>query len=173
MKALLIVADEFEDLELFTVTSILRRALPVTIASLSSTIVTSASGVKITADKRLAELQISDYTILILPSFDGMENSQKLMGTIMAFHKENKLITAMSRAPLILAKAGVLENKIATVYPGLESRIPRPRDARIVVDGNIITSRAPSDSAELALKLVEILKGKAAEKNLRERIFPS
>lgn len=166
----MIAADGFDDLELFTVAGVLRKAMPVTIASLSAMLVASASDIKITADKRLSELDIGEYDILLLPSLDGMENSQKLLNLIKDFDKENKIIAAMSRAPLVLAKAGILENKIATVFPGLESRIPRPRDARIVIDRNIITSRSPSDSLELALKLVEISQGKAAAKRLRESI---
>ncbi len=171
MKVLLIISDGFEDLEAFTAVSILRKAnIPVIIASLSSTVVTSISRVKITADKRIGEISTNDYDILLLPSFYGAENSQKLINLIKDFNKENKLIVAMTKTPLILAKAGILENKIATVYAGLESKIPRPRDARIVIDGNIITSRSASDSLELALKLVETLQGKEAAKRLREEV---
>ncbi len=172
MKAIIVAADGFEDMELFPVSSILRRAgVPLTIASISSSmLVASASGIKLTADKRLAELSASEYDVLILPSFDGMENSQKLMTMIADFNKEKKLIVAMSHAPLILAKTGILENKIATIYPGMESRIPRPRDAKIVIDGNIITSRSPADSMEVGLKLTEILKGKTVAKSMREKI---
>ena len=172
MKALFVVGDGFEDLELFTVTSILRRAnVPVTIASLSAITITSTSAVKITADKRLSEIATSEYNLLLLPTFEGMENSQKLVNLIQEFDKENKIIIAMSRAPLLLSKAGILENKIATIYPGLESKIPRPRDARIVIDKNIVTSRSPSDAQELALKLVEILQGRVAAKKIREKII--
>lgn len=171
MNTLAVIADGFEDLELFTVASILRKAnIPIIIASISATVVLSAAKVKITADKRLSELATADYDTLLLPSFEGVENSQKLINLIKDFNKENKVIVAMSRAPLVLAKAGALDNKIATIYPGLESKIPRPRDARIVIDGNIITSRSASDSQELALKLVEISQGKAAAKRLRESL---
>lgn len=168
MKALLVIADNFEDLELFTVTSILRRAnMAVTISSLSAMQVAGVSGIKISADKRLNEVASSDYSILLLPSFEGMENSEKLISLVKEFDKENKIIVAMSRAPLVLAKAGILEKKIATVYTGLEYKIPRPRDARIVIDGNIITSRSPTDSAELAFKIIEIAKGKSVAKSLK------
>lgn len=171
MRALLVVGDDFEDLELFTVTGILRRAkIAVTIASLSSMNVTSSSSVKISADKRLGDIDTGEYELLLLPSFDGMENSNKLVGIIKEFNDASKIIAAMSRAPLVLAKAGVIENRIATVYTGLESKIPRPRDARIVIDGNIITSRAPSDAAELSYRIVELVHGKAVAKALRQKM---
>jgi len=170
MKALFVVGDGFEDLELFTTAAILRKTMTVTIASISATTIASASAVKITADKRLGEIATSEYSLLLLPTFEGMETSQKLVSLIQEFDKENKIIIAMSRAPLLLAKAGVLENKIATIYPGFESRIPRPRDAKIVIDKNIITSRSPSDTQELALKLVEILQGKAVAKKIWEKM---
>ena len=171
MKSVMIISDGFEDLEVFTTASILRRAdVPLTIATLSSMVVTSSSGIRITADMRVSELDISEYDMILLPSFEGMENSQKITSLVKEFNKDGKFIVAMSHAPIALAKAGVLENKLATVYDGMESKIPRPRDARIVIDGNIITSRSPSDVQELALKLVEISQGKATAKRMRERL---
>lgn len=84
------------------------------------------------------------------------------------FDLKKKYIAAICAAPLILAKAGVLENRIATIYPGLEKELPKPRDAKVIVHDNIITSKAPGTAMEFALKLVEVLKGKNAARSVKE-----
>jgi len=58
-------------------------------------------------------------------------------------------------------KAGVLSGKRVTCYPGFEERFSDCTfvDLRVVVDGNLITSRGPGIVAEFSVKLIEILKG--------------
>jgi 4-methyl-5(b-hydroxyethyl)-thiazole monophosphate biosynthesis len=170
MKALLVVSEGFEDLEAFTLGSILRKGgAHVAIASLSSGWLTSTSGIHISADKRISEVAADDYDILIIVSSDGMQNSNRLISLIKQFDAQKKVIAATARAPLILSKSGILENRISTVYPGLESGIPRPRDAKIVIDRNVMTSRCPVDSLELAFKIIELFYGKPAANKLRQK----
>ena len=63
-------------------------------------------------------------------------------------------------APNILATAVIINDRKATIYPGQERHIPRPRGDRVVVDGNIITSQAPGTAIDFALKIVEVMGGK-------------
>jgi protein deglycase len=59
----------------------------------------------------------------------------------------------------------VLEKKNATSHPSHQAMLPPPRDspfdrsARVVVDGNIITSQGPGTSLEFSLELVKVLYG--------------
>ncbi len=70
-------------------------------------------------------------------------------------------------APSILTKAGIINDKKATIYPGQEREIPRPRSERVVVDGNIITSQAPGTAMEFSLKIVEKLGGRERADKLK------
>ena len=95
-------------------------------------------------------------------------------------NEKGKLIAAICAAPTVLAHAGILKGKKATVYPGMEDQI---RDAGaeflddlVVVDGNIVTSRGPSTAMLFGWKLSEILAGKAtadevAKRMLRDLVF--
>jgi len=69
--------------------------------------------------------------------------------------------------PVILAKAGVLKGKKATVWSSLMDRVPvrilEENDAiyqekSVVVDGKIITANGPAAAEEFAKAIVEVLK---------------
>jgi 4-methyl-5(b-hydroxyethyl)-thiazole monophosphate biosynthesis len=165
MQCLIIAANGFEETELVAIVDILRRAgIDVTIAGLTTTIVESVRKVRIVADVRLDEIDHNRYDALILPGGDpgykNLANSSRVIQIIKDFNKKKKIIAAICASPYVLAKAGILEDKIATIYPGLEKLIPRPRDGRVIVCENIITGRGPGDVFIFALKLVEILVGK-------------
>lgn len=174
MKALIILANGFEEIEAFTVVDVLRRAkIDLTVVGLVSTIVDGAHFVRVMADKKLSDINPDNYDMLILPGGIGykhLTNSQAVLNLVKDFDKKKKFIAAICASPSVLAKAGIMENKIGTIYPGMEKELPRVRDAKVVVDKNVITSKGPGTSIEFALKLVEILAGKGIEKRLREAL---
>lgn len=174
MKALIILADGFEEIEAFTVIDVLRRAnIEVTSAGLMSAVVEGAHKIRTMADKTLSAANLDTFDALILPGGAGYKNllnSAAVIKIIQDFNKKNKILAAICAAPCVLAKAGVLDGKIATIYPGMESSLPRPREAKVVVDKNVITSRSPGTAMEFALKLVEVMSTKAASRKVREAL---
>jgi len=62
-----------------------------------------------------------------------------------------------------LAQAGLLENKVATSYPGvlegLALKNTQIKNTALEVDGKIITSRGPGTAMDFSLKLIELLEG--------------
>ena len=175
MKVLVPLADGFEEIEAITIVDVLRRAgLDVVMAGLPGTMVRGSRNVKIIADAKMDDVNPDEFDALVLPGGDpGYKNlgqSQKILNMIRDFHSQGKLVCAICASPLVLAKAGILEDKKATVYPGLERDIPKPRGDRVVVDGNIITSQGPGTAIEFALKIVESLLGKDRAEMVRKQI---
>ena len=70
-----------------------------------------------------------------------------------------KTIGAICAAPTVLQAAGVIQNKTVTSHPSVKDKLNGARysEDRVVVDGNIVTSRSPGTAMEFAMKLVEIL----------------
>lgn len=172
MSVLVILADGFEEIEAMTIIDILRRAgVDVVTVGLNSTTVDSAHRVRVMADKKLSDINPEDFDALILPGGPGYRNllnSSAVIELVKSFDKNKKLVAAICAAPAVLAKAGILEEKIATIYPGMESELPRPRDAKVIVANNVVTSRGPGTAMEFALKLAEILTGANTAKKVRE-----
>ena len=60
----------------------------------------------------------------------------------------------------MLKPHGLLEGRKATCYPAMLSELDEPREDKVVVDGNCITSQGPGTALKFSLKLVEILFGR-------------
>ncbi|MBI2578529.1 MAG: DJ-1/PfpI family protein [Candidatus Aenigmarchaeota archaeon] len=175
MKVLLLLAEGFSEIDAFTVVDVLRRSgVDVETCGLASSSVTGARKTKILADKKLEAVNHDDYDILVIPGGPGYKNlinSSAVIKIIKAFDTQKKYIAAMCESPVVLAKAGIISDKIVTVYSGLEQQVPRPRNARVIVAGNVITCRSPSAAADFALKLVEIAVGKKAALKTKQELF--
>jgi len=176
MKILVPLAEGFEEIETMSIVDVLRRAgHDVTLAGIPGSIITGSRGVKVLADKMLKDINENEFDVLVLPGgYPGYVNlgkSQRISEIIRNFNEKEKTIAAICAAPSVLAKTGVLDNKKATIYLGMEKEIPWPRGDRVVVDGNIITGQGPGAAIEFALKIVEVLDGKEkAEKLKRELV---
>jgi len=174
-KILVPLADGFEDIEVFAVVDILRRAgVNVVTAGMSGNLVTSASKVRIHADSRLLDEDLSKFDGIVLPggnaAVDVLGKMTTLTKTLQDFAKNGKFIAAICAAPPILHKLGILDDKKATAYPGLEKGFSRPRSDRVVVDGNIVTSQGPGTAVAFALKIVEQLMGREAALRVSQQI---
>jgi protease I len=91
------------------------------------------------------------------------ENSYKVARETVA---QNKVLGSICVSPVILAKAGVLKGKRATVWSSSMDRGPVKilkengaiyEDKDVVQDGKIITGNGPEAAQEFAEKLVEVL----------------
>ena len=183
-KALVLLAEGFEEVETVTPITYLRRAgIDVTTAAVGAALHETAClerqgarGVKIIADTTLAEFTRSnnaaDIDAVIVPGgLKGAENlaiCEKTGALLKEMAAAGKLVCAICASPaVVLAPLGLLSGKKFTCYPGFEEKVKDGEylQDRIVTDGNIITSRAAGTSGEFAMAIIEGLLGKdAAEK---------
>lgn len=168
-KAAVLFADGFEEIEALTVVDIMRRAnIKCDMISIRNLEVTGAHGVKVISDKLIDE-GVDDYDLIVLPG--GMpgatylKKDNRVINAIKKFHKEGKFVAAICAAPIVLDRAEIIEEKDITSYPGFEDELRgcKYREEKVVVDGNIITSRGPATAMEFAYKLVEILCKESAD----------
>lgn len=176
MNVLVPLAEGFEETEAMSIVNILRRAgIKVTTAGLPGTIIKGSRNVKVLADAKLDDISVKDFDAIVLPGgspgYTNLSKSQKVKRMIGDFHRDGKLVAAICGAPTVLAEAGILTDVKATVFPGLEKYIPKPRSKSVVVDGNVITSQGPGTAMEFSLTLVEYLAGKETMKNVKEQLL--
>lgn len=172
MKVVVPLAEGFEEIEFSTIVDILRRAgIDVTVAGLKEGIIDGAHGIGVTADTLIDKVGADDFDVIILPGghpgFVNLGKSERVLKLVRGMFDRNKYVTAICGAPSVLSKAGVIQGKRATIFPGLEDTLTGAQysDQRVVVDGKVITSQGPGTAMEFAIKLVEVLasKGKAEE----------
>lgn len=167
--ALVPVADGTEEIEAVTIIDTLRRAgVSVTVASVGERQITASRGVRIVADCLIGDcLHDPPYDLIALPGgmpgAEHLRDSKTLHGLLQRQKNEGRLIAAICAAPVVVLLAHhLLENQNATGHPNFSPHLPNQMAvrSRVVVDGSLITSRAPGTAMEFALTLVEILCGR-------------
>ncbi len=174
MKAVIFLADGFEEIEALTPWDVLKRAgTDVTLVSVSGKdTVTGSHGLVVKADTA----DIPDAGLYILPGgMPGTNNlmaSKKVTDTVLKASRENKFIGAICAAPSVLGSLGLLENKKAVCFPGFENKLTGyiKTDAKVVRDGNIITAKGMGVSLEFALALTEALYGKEKAESIKASV---
>ena len=81
-------------------------------------------------------------------------------------HASNKLIAAICAAPTVLHDAGALKDKRYTAHYAVADELPEIlSQEKVVLDGNILTSRGAGTALDFGLAMVYQLMGpgKAAE----------
>ncbi len=174
-KVLIPLAEGFEEIEALATADILRRAgLEVVLAGLPGTIVKGRSGIKVIADTKIEDVNHKNFDCLVLPGgnpgYVNLSRSKKVFDIINDFNDKEKLIAAICAAPSILAKMGILDERRATIYPGMEREIPRPRSGKVVVDGHIITSEGPGTAFDFALEIIRQLLGKQEAEEVKKKM---
>ena len=180
-KALIVLAEGFEEIEAITTIDILRRgSLEVTVTSLKEKHVKGSRNIEVIADTTIDKIAL-DYDAIILPGgMPGAKNlsaSKEVCSLIIEMNNKKKIIAAICAASaIVLAPLGILDNKTATCYPSMETnfniRTTYKEDA-VVIDGNIITSRGPATAMEFAFTLVKVLSGEELASLIRSATLAS
>lgn len=174
----ILLGEGFEESEALITADLLRRAgVEVALTSLEGATVTSSHGITVQADKTLAEIDTDELEMLVLPGgLGGVESIEMdLFATALIQKARDKgiYLAAICAAPTILAGMGLLDRRQAVCYPGMEDQMGSAvvrKGAPVVVDGRIVTGEAAGSTFQFALKLVEILKGKAVSQQVRDAV---
>jgi protease I len=108
-------------------------------------------GVKIKPDITIHEVDIKKFVGVVIGSGTGCKESlwqdENLREIVKLAYAQNKFVAAGCNAPVVLARAGILKERRATVFSNNENIMELKNAAAVyknepvVVDGNIITSR--------------------------------
>ncbi|MDR2103094.1 MAG: DJ-1/PfpI family protein [Treponema sp.] len=185
-KAILLLAEGFEEVEALTPVDYLRRAgVEVCTAAIGSgKNVPGAHGIPVTADAVLGELlrrektPASSWDAVLLPG--GMPGAANLAASAEtgSFLKDaaaaGKWVCAICASPTaVLFPLGLLQGRAFTCFPGMETQVSGAlwQEKPVVVDGNIITSRAAGTAAAWALTIIAKLVGEEAAEKIASSVL--
>lgn len=162
----MISADNFEDTELLVPYYRLKEeGIQVDVASMKKGKIKGKHGYEVEVDKTLKEVKPDDYDILILPGGRAPETIRKENEAIEIakhFFQKNKPVSAICHGPQTLITAGVLKGRHATCYKSVAQEMKDAgavyEDKEVVVDGNLVTSRQPSDLPAFLRETMKMLK---------------
>ena len=172
------MAEGHEEIEALTVVDLLRRAgIEIEMISITGNKkVPGSHGITTVCDKYLENADFESADMLVLPG--GMpgtlnlELCEPLMEQIHGFNAAKKGLAAICAAPTVFGKAGILEGKKATCYPGMEKDLVGANVStdEVCHDGHIITSRGLGTAIPFALEIVKTFKGEAAAEQLAKAV---
>ena len=163
------LAQGCEELEAVTVVDLLRRAgIEVVTAGLDEQPVRASRGLVLLPDMTLDGALQQEYDMIVLPGgqpgADYLRDDERIIERLQSMSAAGKYTAAICAAPRVLARAGLLDGKRATSYPGALQTATIPGlvycDTAVVIDGTVITSRGPGTAMDFALSLIELLVGK-------------
>ncbi|MBU5480947.1 DJ-1 family glyoxalase III [Blautia sp. MSJ-19] len=180
-KVYIFLADGFEDIEGLTVVDLMRRAdIDIkTVSIRDSREITTSHGINMQTDLLFAETDFTDADMLVLPG--GMPGTkylgeyQPLRDLLTDFYKKGGKVAAICAAPTVLASLGFLDGKKATAYPSCMDGLAgaeRSSD-KVVVDGNVTTSRGLGTAVDFALSLIGQLLGEKKADEIAESVVYS
>ena len=179
-RALVPLAEGFEEIEAVTIIDVLRRGgIVVVTASLESAIVEGSHKIALISDRLLAHIDPSEFDLIVLPggpSTYKLKDDPRIIDMLKQQAAAGKLTAAVCAAPLVLSEAGLLVDKKATSFPSVENqlKVGEYLAMPIVVDGQVVTGRGAGTAMAFALKLVELLTDRSvANKLAAELIFQS
>lgn len=92
----------------------------------------------------------------------SIEGSKSAMDAVEYALNHDRYVAAICAAPTILGKRGWLDGRHAVCYPGCEAQMGKAivhPEKEALVDGKLITGRAPGAAIEFGLTLAGILPG--------------
>jgi protein deglycase len=174
-RVLCLLADGFEEIETITPADVLRRAgVEVVIAALADRTVTGRCGIQIEADALLEDVDSTLFDLLLIPGGPGvaaLRGDERPARLAREFASAGKTVAAICAAPLVLMDAGLLEGMRFTAYQTVRAELGGGLDDRVVVDGNLITSRGAGTALDFALAIVVSLSGQKTADRVAEEIM--
>lgn len=166
MKVLIISADDFEDSELFApYYRVLEEGWQADIASIKKGKIKGKHGYEVEAVKSLEEIDPGAYDMLLLPGGKAPEAIRKEAAALdisRHFFAAGKPVAAICHGPQTLISAGLLNGRRATCYKSVAPEMREAgalyEDSEVVVDGNLVTSRQPSDIPAFMREIMRMVK---------------
>ncbi|MCW4470166.1 type 1 glutamine amidotransferase [Flavobacterium sp. MFBS3-15] len=117
-------------------------------------------------DKTLDQVTSGDYHALVLPGGvinpDQLRRSEDAVAFVKSFFDEKKPVAAICHGPQILIDAEVVDGRELTSFFSVKKDLMNAganwKDAEVVVDNGLVTSRTPDDLPAFNKKMVEEIK---------------
>jgi protease I len=164
-KAAFLVADDFEDLELYyPMYRLQEEGIQTIVIGLSNKPVTGKHEYSITPDTTIENVNSRDFDILVVPGGKSPERlrlNRKVLNFIHDFDRSGRPIAAICHAGQVLASAGIVKGRRMTCVESIRDDMVNAGadyvDQPVVRDRNLVTSRVPKDLPDFGRTMVQVI----------------
>ena len=125
----------------------------------------SKKGYPCTSDKSIDSVSADDIDLLVIPGGfapDYWRRDKRFVSLVQKMNEKGKLIASICHGPWLLCSAGILKGRKLTCFVSIKDDVTNAgglyEDASVVVDGNLVTSRVPTDLPDFCKALLAKLK---------------
>lgn len=169
-KAVILTADQFEDMEVYVpIFRLMEEGWQVDVAAPKKEEISGENGYSLMPDKTISQVNPDDYDLLIISggSPDGapatVRRIKKAQEITKSFFAKNKPVASICHGPWTLADAGVVKGRHLTSF--WHDNVPEDikkaggiwEDKEVVVDGNLVTSRYPMDLPFFMREIIKLV----------------
>ena len=171
LRAVILTADAFEDLELFVpYFRLLEEGVETDIAAPAMGAIHGEHGYSVKVTKTIADVDPDAYDLLVVPGGfpDGapatVRKVKKAQVIAQSFFAKNKPVASICHGPWLLVSADLVKGRHLTSYwhDGVPEEITAAggiyEDKDVVVDGNLVTSRWPMDLPAFVREMVKLIR---------------
>ena len=172
MRVLMIISQKnFRDEELFeTKAELEKEGITVDVASITTETAFGMLGKTATPDLAVQDANVDDYAAIVVIGGAGsplLANHNEVIDLLQDAQRKGKLIASICLAGMVLAKAGVLKGKRATVWssPAFQQSIKTLEaggckyvDKKIVEDVNLVTAFGPDQAKQFGKAIADKLR---------------
>ncbi|MCP8311132.1 MAG: DJ-1/PfpI family protein [Candidatus Methylarchaceae archaeon HK01B] len=166
-KVLMIIPPKnFRDEECFEPKDVLEKAdVEIKVVSTTKGTARGMLGAKLDVETTVDEINPADYDAVVIVGGSGSKtylwDNKRVLEIVKKANNLGKVVSAICISPVVLARAGLLSGRKATVSRSgetireLEKAGAIILEAPVVVDGNIITGRGPDAGKQFGRKILE------------------
>lgn len=168
-EALMIIAPRnFRDEEFREPKAILEReGIKVVVASTMAGTAKGMFGMHVVPDTTVDKIDPAEFDAVVVVGGSGSRtylwNNLQVQKIVQALHRKGGIVAAICISPAVLARAGLLRGRNATVFPSADAINELKKagaivsDAPVMVDGKVITGKGPEAAREFGQKIAEKL----------------
>src|ERR1700753_945801 len=116
-------------------------------------------------DQAVSQVSVDEFDALVLPGGTVNPDKLRLDDTAVSFVRDfvnsGTPVAAICHGPWTLVEAGVVAGRTVTSYPSIRTDLRNAGanvvDQEVVIDGNLVTSRSPSDLPAFCATIIEQL----------------
>ena len=128
---------------------------------------TSKLGYPVKCDKSYEDANPADFDGVVIPGGyapDHIRRHPLAIQFVRDLDAEGKLVAAICHGPWVLCSTGTLQGRNATCFFAIKDDVMNAggiyRDAEVVVDKNLVTSRKPEDLPAFCRESIQVLLGR-------------
>ena len=169
-RVAVLVADLYQEMEIWYPLLRFREdgAETVAVGAEAGKTYTSKKGYPVVTDKSIAQVSAKDFDAVVIPGGwapDTLRQDERVLNFVRDMDRAGKVVAAICHAGWVPCSADILRGRRATCFKAIKDDVihagAKFLDEEVVVDGNLITSRVPTDLPAFCREIAQALATRA------------